>query len=162
LQVVTLWYRAPEVLLGCTRYSMPVDIWSVGCILVEMADRKPIFHGDSEIDQLFRIFRCVLRLFLIIFHKYRIVCCSILGTPTEETWKGVSELHDYKTTFPKWKGNRLEQTVKNLDENGMDLLQVCNYCNLLIVFLIVIAVDICVRSSISIVGKRHSQSSVLR
>lgn len=56
-EVVTLWYRAPEVLLGAPRYSCPVDIWSVGCIFAEMATKKPLFQGDSEIDQLFRIFR---------------------------------------------------------------------------------------------------------
>lgn len=56
-EVVTLWYRAPEVLLGSPRYSTPIDIWSIACIFVEMANKKPLFHGDSEIDQLFRIFR---------------------------------------------------------------------------------------------------------
>ncbi|XP_017858963.1 PREDICTED: cyclin-dependent kinase 1 [Drosophila arizonae] len=56
-EIVTLWYRAPEVLLGSPRYSCPVDIWSIGCIFAEMATRKPLFQGDSEIDQLFRMFR---------------------------------------------------------------------------------------------------------
>ena len=56
-EVVTLWYRAPEVLLGGQRYSTPVDIWSIGTIFAEMANKNPVFHGDSEIDQLFRIFR---------------------------------------------------------------------------------------------------------
>lgn len=56
-QVVTLWYRAPEVLLGSPRYSTPVDVWSTGTIFAELATKKPLFHGDSEIDQLFRIFR---------------------------------------------------------------------------------------------------------
>ena len=56
-EVVTLWYRAPEVLLGGQRYSTPVDIWSIGTIFAEMANKNPLFHGDSEIDQLFRVFR---------------------------------------------------------------------------------------------------------
>lgn len=56
-QVVTLWYRAPEILLGGKEYSTPVDMWSVGCIFAEMATRTPLFPGDSEIDQLYRIFR---------------------------------------------------------------------------------------------------------
>lgn len=56
-QVVTLWYRAPEVLLGSSRYSCPIDVWSLGCIFAEMMTKRPLFHGDSEIDQLFRIFR---------------------------------------------------------------------------------------------------------
>lgn len=56
-KVVTLWYRAPEVLLGSSRYSCPIDIWSIGCIMAEMVTKKPLFQGDSEIDQLYRIFR---------------------------------------------------------------------------------------------------------
>ncbi len=56
-QVVTLWYRAPEVLLGSARYSCPIDVWSIGCIMAEMVTKKPLFQGDSEIDQLYRIFR---------------------------------------------------------------------------------------------------------
>lgn len=57
-EVVTLWYRAPEILLGSQNYSTPVDIWSVGCIFAELVNRAPLFVGDSEIDQIFRIFRC--------------------------------------------------------------------------------------------------------
>ena len=48
-EVVTLWYRAPEVLLGSKVYSTAVDIWSVGCILFELAHQKPLFYGESEI-----------------------------------------------------------------------------------------------------------------
>ena len=51
-EVVTLWYRAPEILLGANYYSTPVDIWSVGCIFAELVTRQPFFIGDSEIDQL--------------------------------------------------------------------------------------------------------------
>ncbi|KAI4486131.1 hypothetical protein M0802_012551 [Mischocyttarus mexicanus] len=56
-EVVTLWYRAPEILLGSSRYSCAIDVWSIGCIFAEMVMKKPLFQGDSEIDQLFRIFR---------------------------------------------------------------------------------------------------------
>lgn len=59
-QVVTLWYRAPEVLLGSRHYSTAIDMWSVGCIVAEMATRQPLFPGDSEIDEIFRIFRQVV------------------------------------------------------------------------------------------------------
>lgn len=69
-----------------------------------MATRKPLFQGDSEIDQLFRMFR-------------------ILRTPTEEIWPGVTSLPDYKTTFPCWIQNNLATQVKNIDSAGMDLLQ---------------------------------------
>lgn len=49
-EVVTLWYRAPEILLGAKEYSTPIDIWSIGCIFAEMAQRRALFIGDSEID----------------------------------------------------------------------------------------------------------------
>lgn len=56
-QVVTLWYRSPEILLGAKTYSTPVDIWSIGCIFVEMINHRPLFPGDSvrgagNLDQL--------------------------------------------------------------------------------------------------------------
>lgn len=54
---MTLWYRAPEILLGSRHYSTPVDVWSVGCIFAEMVTQRPLFPGDSEIDELFKIFR---------------------------------------------------------------------------------------------------------
>ena len=56
-EVVTLWYRAPEVLLGTAKYSCPLDIWSIACIFAEMVTKQPLFHGDSETDQLFKIFK---------------------------------------------------------------------------------------------------------
>ena len=55
-EVVTLWYRAPEVLLNQNVYSNAVDMWSVGCLFYELAHRKPIFYGESEIGQLIKIF----------------------------------------------------------------------------------------------------------
>ena len=78
--VATRWYRAPEILLGSQKYSCPIDIWSLGTIFAEMINKKPLFQGDSEIDQLFRIFR-------------------VLTTPTEETWPGVTSLPDFKVSF---------------------------------------------------------------
>ncbi|KAL5207936.1 hypothetical protein ABZP36_032371 [Zizania latifolia] len=102
-EVVTLWYRAPEILLGARHYSTPVDIWSVGCIFAEMVNQKPLFPGDSEIDELFKIFR-------------------ITGTPNEETWPGVASLPDYKTSFPKWPPVDLATVVPTLEPLGLDLL----------------------------------------
>ena len=57
--MVTLWYRAPEILFGAAEYSAAVDMWSAGCIFVEMLAGKPLFPGTSELDQLLKIFRCV-------------------------------------------------------------------------------------------------------
>ena len=61
-QVVTLWYRSPEILLGDLQYSTGVDMWSVGAIFAEMCTRRPLFPGSSEIDKVFKIFRYVRRL----------------------------------------------------------------------------------------------------
>jgi len=106
-EVVTLWYRAPEVLLGSRHYSTAIDMWSVGCIFAEMAMQgAPLFPGDSEIDQIFKIFR-------------------ILGTPNEEVWPGVSGLPDYKPTFPQWSRQDITRVVPTLDEQAIDMLKVC-------------------------------------
>mmetsp|Transcript_13418 Transcript_13418/g.32904 ORF Transcript_13418/g.32904 Transcript_13418/m.32904 type:complete len:805 (+) Transcript_13418:252-2666(+) len=53
--VATRWYRAPELLLGSTRYGKPVDMWAIGCIMGEILDGQPLFPGETEIDQLFII-----------------------------------------------------------------------------------------------------------
>ncbi|PWZ03609.1 putative Cdk1-cyclin-dependent kinase 1 [Testicularia cyperi] len=103
-EVVTLWYRAPEVLLGSRHYSTAIDMWSVGCIFAEMAMRSALFPGDSEIDEIFKIFRT-------------------LGTPTDDIWPGVQQLPDYKDSFPKWTGVPLAKAVPKLDSVGLDLLQ---------------------------------------
>ncbi|URE23780.1 TELO2 interacting protein 1 [Musa troglodytarum] len=54
-------YRAPEILLESRHYSTPVYVWSIGCIFAEMVNQRPLFPGDSEIDELFEIFRCCPR-----------------------------------------------------------------------------------------------------
>merc|ERR1711937_423083 len=82
-EVVTLWYRAPDVLMGSRKYSTPVDIWSVGCIFGEMASGRPMFPGYSEHDQVMRIFK-------------------VLGTPNEETWPTMIDLPEYKSDWPKF------------------------------------------------------------
>lgn len=102
-EVVTLWYRSPEILLGGRQYSTGVDMWSVGCIFAEMCTRKPLFPGDSEIDEIFKIFR-------------------ILGTPSEQDWPGVTSFPDFKPSFPKWGRTDIANIVTSLDEMGLDLL----------------------------------------
>jgi len=101
-EVITLWYRAPEILLGSQSYALPVDIWSTACIFAEMVSKKALFPGDSEIDQLYRIFR-------------------ILGTPNERVWPGVSQLPEYKSTFPAWSPQNLASYVSH-DHTILDLL----------------------------------------
>lgn len=103
--VVTLWYRAPEVLLGLP-YATPVDIWSVGCIIVELYTRKPLFCGKSENEQLSEILR-------------------ILGKPPREEWPeknapikwsafDITEKVDLKTIAPNMCENVLSIVMKML------------------------------------------------
>ncbi|KAF9097115.1 Cyclin-dependent kinase 3 [Mortierella sp. GBA35] len=103
-EVITLWYRAPEILMGSRHYSTAVDMWSVGCIFAEMITKKPLFPGDSEIDEMFKIFK-------------------ILGTPNETVWPGVSELKDWNPEFPKWARKDLREQVPGLNDEGLDLLE---------------------------------------
>merc|ERR1719378_1493371 len=106
-EVVTVWYRPLEILLGSKLYSIPVDMWGVGCILAEMATGAPLFPGDSEIDTAFKIFQK-------------------LGTPTEAMWPGLSELRDFKPTFPKWQPKewtKIRNTHAQLGTAGIELLE---------------------------------------
>ncbi|XP_065061335.1 cyclin-dependent kinase 11A-like [Rhopilema esculentum] len=80
--VVTLWYRAPELLLGAKEYKTAIDLWSVGCVFAELLLMKPLFPGKSEIDQINKIFK-------------------ELGTPNDNIWPGppaYSELSMVKKT----------------------------------------------------------------
>jgi len=110
-EVVTLWYRAPDILLGSKNYSTSVDIWSIGCIFVEMLNQKPLFPGSSEQDQLKKIFK-------------------IMGTPDSTKWPGISELPDWKPeNFEKYPGEPLSKVCPKLDPEGLDLLDKMLKCN---------------------------------
>ncbi|KAF8381530.1 cdk-7, partial [Pristionchus pacificus] len=75
-QVVTRWYRAPELLYGARAYGVGVDMWAIGCIIAELLLRVPLFPGQSDLDQLSAIYK-------------------ILGTPTESDWPLMKKLPDY-------------------------------------------------------------------
>ena len=75
-RVITLWYRPPELLLGEQKYGSSIDMWSAGCLFAELLMRKPILTGRNELQQIQAIFQ-------------------MFGTPTEETWPGVSSLQHY-------------------------------------------------------------------
>ncbi|XP_011866036.1 PREDICTED: cyclin-dependent kinase 4-like [Vollenhovia emeryi] len=99
--VVTQWYRAPEVLLGCS-YATPVDVWSVGCILAELCKLQPLFPGTSEGDQLDRIF-------------------EVLGTPSQQAWPENVSLN--WTAFPYRPPKSLGAIIPDLNEHGLDLVR---------------------------------------
>ncbi|XP_043931044.1 cyclin-dependent kinase 15 [Protopterus annectens] len=111
--VVTLWYRPPDVLLGATDYSTALDIWGAGCIFIEMLQGLPAFPGVTDVfDQLEKIW-------------------TVLGVPTDETWPGVTGLPNFRQEWlisctPQrlrnaWK--RLGQ-VSKAEDLAIELLQV--------------------------------------
>uniref|UniRef100_A0A7S0JKV0 Protein kinase domain-containing protein n=1 Tax=Calcidiscus leptoporus TaxID=127549 RepID=A0A7S0JKV0_9EUKA len=111
--VVTLWYRAPELLLGCKLYGPEIDVWSMGCIFAELVLREPLLPGKGELDQIDKIFK-------------------LLGTPTEASWPGVTELPNMnKVQFRPQPFNHLRNKFKRgasftsetaLSDAGLDLL----------------------------------------
>eukprot|EP00920_Eleutheroschizon_duboscqi_P041319 GHVT01099132.1.p1 GENE.GHVT01099132.1~~GHVT01099132.1.p1 ORF type:complete len:303 (+),score=21.48 GHVT01099132.1:353-1261(+) len=116
--VVTLWYRAPEILLGQEEYTQACDVWSAGCIFAELILRKPIFPGHGEADTINRIFK---------------VC----GTPNDQTWPGFSTLpflknSKYFSRPPNYSNSWRElfptasahfASSQSISEAGLDLLQ---------------------------------------
>eukprot|EP00755_Sulcionema_specki_P032360 Sspe_Gene.98574::Locus_71973_Transcript_1_1_Confidence_1.000_Length_1014::g.98574::m.98574/K02206/CDK2; cyclin-dependent kinase 2 len=82
-EVVTLWYRAPEIMLTMGRYTKAIDVFSVGCIVAELTNGRPLFRGDSEIGQLFHIFQ-------------------IMGTPRPSTWPDFEKLDFFRPGYPSW------------------------------------------------------------
>lgn len=109
-EVVTLWYRAPDVLMGSKNYSTSVDIWSVGCIFAEIVNHKPLFAGNNEEEQLQKIF-------------------YVRGTPTEEEWPGIKELPLYPQDLQYFKPQSLANKVPTLCADGLDLMEKMLQCN---------------------------------
>ncbi|KAI4691021.1 uncharacterized protein J4E88_002498 [Alternaria novae-zelandiae] len=102
-EVVTLWYRAPDVLLGSRTYNTSIDIWSAGCIMAEMYTGRPLFPGTTNEDQVQKIFR-------------------LMGTPSERSWPGISQLPEYKNNFPVYHTQDLRLILPQVDQVGLSLL----------------------------------------
>ncbi|KAH0147194.1 Pkinase-domain-containing protein, partial [Aureobasidium melanogenum] len=102
-EVVTLWYRAPDVLLGSRTYNTSIDIWSAGCIMAEMYTGRPLFPGTTNEDQLQKIFR-------------------LMGTPSERSWPGISQFPEYKPNFPVYATQDLRNILPQVDPVGLQLL----------------------------------------
>ncbi|CAO3611471.1 unnamed protein product [Cunninghamella blakesleeana] len=102
-QVVTRWYRSPELLFGAKEYSYAIDIWAVGCIFAELMLRTPLVAGDSDMDQLTKIFHA-------------------LGTPTENDWPGLTTLPDY-IQFKHFPKVPLHQYLTAASDDAISLLE---------------------------------------
>jgi cyclin-dependent kinase len=102
-EIVTLWYRAPEILLSAVNYGLGVDIWSIGCIFGELINNYPLFPGDSEVQQLLYIFK-------------------LFGTPSIKTLPNFKQMRDWHD-FPMWIPQNLDKIFPTLEPNGVILLR---------------------------------------
>lgn len=100
------WYRAPELILGYRNYGIAIDVWAAGCVMFEMYMRCPLFGGDHEIVHLDKIFQ-------------------LIGTPTEETWPGISQCADqpefkqlFHSPLPR---QDIRATISAIDNVAFDL-----------------------------------------
>ncbi|KAL3321131.1 cyclin-dependent kinase 5 [Cichlidogyrus casuarinus] len=106
-EVVTLWYRPPDVLFGAKLYDTSIDTWSAGCIFAEMSNAgRPLFPG-FDLEKIFKL----------------------LGTPNEQTWAGVTSLPEYQEIFPYPRNPKWSQVVPKMSSRGRDLLQLLVVCN---------------------------------
>ncbi|PTB47929.1 hypothetical protein M431DRAFT_501636 [Trichoderma harzianum CBS 226.95] len=106
--VVTLWYRAPELLLGTRTYDAAVDMWSVGCIMGELITREPLLQGSNEVDQISKVF-------------------ELCGVPTEDSWPGFRRLPNARSLrlpkqSPLASGSVIRARFPNLTAAGASLL----------------------------------------
>lgn len=102
-EIVTLWYRAPEVILGSSDYDGSIDVWSLGSILFELYAGKSLFDSKTEIATLMRIF-------------------ALVGTPTEENCPGCSAWANFSTSFPAWPHQDSTERFKELCSDVPDIL----------------------------------------
>jgi len=110
-EVVTLWYRSPDVLCGNQHYGKSVDMWSLGCILAELASPEisPPFSGSDPRDTLRKIF-------------------ELLGSPTPDNWEQAETFENYAqitADFEHYEPEPLEEKYPKLTPNGLDLLLQC-------------------------------------
>ncbi|KAF7834203.1 putative serine/threonine-protein kinase [Senna tora] len=99
-RVVTLWYRAPELLLGSTDYGFGIDLWSAGCLLAEMFLGKPLMPGRTEVEQLHLIFK-------------------LCGSPSDDYWKKLKLMTSYRP--PHYKPN-YEEVFKEFPPSSHGIL----------------------------------------
>ncbi|KDQ30387.1 hypothetical protein PLEOSDRAFT_1022856, partial [Pleurotus ostreatus PC15] len=103
-EVVTLWYRAPDVLLGSRTYSTSIDVWSCGCIFAEMISGTPLFRGRDNQDQLLHIMR-------------------VIGTPSEATLRKIAQDSVTLKQFPRYPKMPFQQILPKASPQAIDLLE---------------------------------------
>lgn len=102
--VSTRWYRAPEVLLQATSYNAAIDMWAVGAIMAELFTLCPLFPGESETDELYKI-------------------CSVIGTPNNQTWpEGLQLANSLRFHFPEFPRTHLSGLIPRASAEAINLM----------------------------------------
>lgn len=102
--VSTRWYRAPEILLRSTSYNSPIDIFAMGAIMAELFTLKPLFPGNNETDQIYKI-------------------CAVLGSPSPSAWpEGYKLASKINFTFPKFVPTPLNTLIPTASSDAIDLM----------------------------------------
>ncbi|XP_078795064.1 serine/threonine-protein kinase MAK isoform X8 [Oryzias latipes] len=103
--VSTRWYRAPEVLLRSSTYGSPIDLWAVGCIMAELYTLRPLFPGNSEMDEIFKI-------------------CQVLGTVKKTEWpEGYQLASAMNFRFPQCVPTHLKTLIPNASNEAIALMK---------------------------------------
>ena len=104
--IVSLWYRAPEILLGSNKYTKGVDMWSMGCILAELLLGKPVFPGTSTLNQLDRVM-------------------EVTGRPSQEDVESINSplAQTMLESLPPTKAKKLRDMFPTASEEALDLLK---------------------------------------
>ena len=158
-----------------------VDMWSCGCIMAELANGRPLFPGDSEIDQLFKIFRCRCLVCFAAFESHlNANLRSDLGTPDETVWPGVSSI--LTTNRPSPSGRRsselaarlhvkdahrrlfvsLAEKLPELDAQGIDLMSVSIFLQCSVLNVLVSSTEnACLRAQQAHFGTRRAEAPVV-
>ncbi|CAF94418.1 unnamed protein product [Tetraodon nigroviridis] len=103
--VSTRWYRAPEVLLRSSNYSSAIDLWAVGCIMAELYTLRPLFPGNSEVDEIFKI-------------------CQVLGTVKKNDWpEGYQLASAMNFRFPQCVPTHLKTLIPHASNEAIALMR---------------------------------------
>lgn len=103
--IQTLWYRAPEILLGSTKYNELVDIWSLGAIICFMVKGDDIMRGDSEFGQIMQTF-------------------MFRGSPSHESWKSVTSLPYFNIMWPKFKTKKIQDALPEISRTSSTIIDI--------------------------------------
>ena len=101
-RIGTLYYMAPEILLGLPNYSYSIDIWSLGCIFYELVFKRKLFEGNNATE----IIKSIE---------------NVLGTPINTSWPNIENINKYKEKFPIVKKGIFENNSKGFNQCALEL-----------------------------------------